>query len=63
MDQIPPEKLTQMSKETQGPTSIAVCVAFTVLALISVVLRFISRINFVKRLGVEDYFIAVSMVR
>jgi hypothetical protein len=62
MDQIPPEVLAALKKEDKGPTTIAVCTVFTVLALVSVALRFFTRIKLVGSVWLEDYFIASSMV-
>ncbi|ORY07130.1 hypothetical protein BCR34DRAFT_631839 [Clohesyomyces aquaticus] len=63
MDQIPPEVLAVLKNEDKGPTTIGVCTVFTVLALISVCLRFFTRIKLVGNVWLEDHFIAASMVR
>lgn len=62
MDQIPPEKLAAMAAEDLGPLTIAVVIVFTVVAFICVCLRIFTRILLVHNVGVEDYFIALSMV-
>ncbi|KAF2737808.1 hypothetical protein EJ04DRAFT_590519 [Polyplosphaeria fusca] len=59
---IPPEVLEQMAKEDRGPTMLAISYLFTTLALISVVLRFITRIAIVRHIGIEDVFMGVAMV-
>jgi len=62
MDQIPPEQLAILAKESQGPKIVGVVVAFTTFAAICVALRFFSRIRLTRSVGWEDYCIAVSMV-
>jgi hypothetical protein len=62
VEQIPPEVLAILAQQDQGPKAIGLVVAFTVLALICVVLRFFTRIRFTQLLGWEDYYIALSMV-
>lgn len=61
IDKIPPEVLAVLAKEDQGPKVVGIVVAFTVLAFLCVVLRFFTRIKYTM-LGLEDYFIALSMV-
>lgn len=61
--QIPPEVLAVLAKDDQGPKAFALVVSFTALALVCVLLRFFARIRFVRLVGWEDYFIAISMVR
>lgn len=61
IDEIPPQVLAVLAKEDQGPKVVGIVVAFTVLAFISVSLRFFTRIKFTI-VGWEDYFIAISMV-
>ena len=58
-----PEQLAALSKEDQGPEVTGIVITFTVFALISVLLRFFSRLKFVGNVGLEDYAIAISMVR
>jgi hypothetical protein len=62
MDHRPPEQLTILAHESQGPKVIGLVVTFTVLALASVLLRFFARVRFTRLVGWEDYFIALSMV-
>lgn len=61
INKIPPAVLAVLAKEDQGPKVVGIVVAFTVLAFICVLLRFFARIKFTL-LGLEDYFIALSMV-
>ncbi|KAH7389284.1 hypothetical protein DE146DRAFT_724657 [Phaeosphaeria sp. MPI-PUGE-AT-0046c] len=61
IDKIPPEVLAILAKEDQGPKVVGLVVAFTVLAFICVLLRFFARIKFTI-VGLEDYFIALSML-
>jgi hypothetical protein len=60
--QVPPEVIAALGKENQSPLIIGIVSAFTALAFICVLLRFFSRIKFVGIIGLEDYFIAISMV-
>ena len=60
--QVPPEVIAAMAKENQSPLIIGIVSAFTALAFVCVLLRFFSRIKFVGIVGLEDYFIAFSMV-
>jgi hypothetical protein len=60
--QIPPEQLSVLAKEDLGPLMVTVVVVFTVIAFISVCLRFFTRLAVVRHVGPEDYFIALSMV-
>jgi hypothetical protein len=63
MEPIPPEQLSILAKDNQGPKVVGIVVAFTVLSLICVLLRFFARTRFTRLLGWEDYFVALSMVR
>jgi len=62
MADMSPEQLAAMQKENLGPGSVALIVTFTVLAVVCVGLRLFSRLRLVKNIGLEDYFIALSMV-
>jgi hypothetical protein len=62
LDQIPPEQLAILAGEDQGPKVIGIVITFTVFASICVLLRFFTRIKFMRLLGWEDSFIALSMV-
>ncbi|KAF2016638.1 hypothetical protein BU24DRAFT_492692 [Aaosphaeria arxii CBS 175.79] len=61
MDQFTPEQISQLKEENLGPMSIAIVVSFTILSSICVALRFFTRIKLVRELGLEDWFILVSM--
>ncbi|KAH7117917.1 hypothetical protein B0J11DRAFT_441449 [Dendryphion nanum] len=61
MDQIPPEQLAILRAEDMGPTCKAIVFAFTIIAFISVFLRFYTRALLMKTVGIEDYFILASM--
>jgi hypothetical protein len=63
MERIPPEQLAILARDNQGPKVVGIVVAFTVLALVCVFLRFFARIRFTRLVGWEDYFIVLSMVR
>ena len=60
--QVPPERIAKLARENQSPKVIALVSAFTAIGFVSVVLRFFTRVKFVGFLGLEDYFIALSMV-
>jgi hypothetical protein len=60
--QIPPEVIAQLAKDNKSPQIIALVAAFTALGFVCVVLRFFARIKLVGIVGLEDYFIAISMV-
>ncbi|KAF2183865.1 hypothetical protein K469DRAFT_581164 [Zopfia rhizophila CBS 207.26] len=62
MDQLSPAQLAALKKEDKGPTTIAICVAFTIFSFICVSLRVFTRIKYVRDIGLEDYFIALSML-
>ena len=62
MDQIPPEQLAILAREDQGPKVNCIVIAFTAFALVTVILRFITRVKYIHALGWEDCLIAVSMV-
>jgi hypothetical protein len=59
---VPPEVIAAMAKDNQSPLIIGIVSAFTALAFVCVLLRFFSRIKLVGIVGMEDYFIALSMV-
>jgi hypothetical protein len=61
--QVPPEVIGALAKENRSPVIIGVCIGATVLGFVCVLLRFFSRIKLVGIVGLEDYFIALSMVR
>jgi hypothetical protein len=54
--------IAAMAKDNKSPQIIALVAAFTGLGFVCVVLRFFSRIKLVGIVGLEDYFIALSMV-
>jgi hypothetical protein len=60
---IPPEVIAALAKDNRSPLIIGICASATALGFIFVLLRFFSRIKLVGLVGLEDYFIAVSMVR
>jgi hypothetical protein len=62
MDSLSPEQIEILASEDQAPKIIGIVSALTVLALVSVVLRFFTRIKFTRQLGAEDYTIACSVV-
>lgn len=62
MDQLPPAQLDILAKENRGPGSVGLVVTFTVLAFICVGLRLFSQFYLVRNVGLEDYFITISMV-
>jgi hypothetical protein len=59
---LPPEQLAQMAKEDVTHKVIVLVATFTTLGFVCVCLRFLSRIRFVRLVGLEDYLIAFSMV-
>jgi hypothetical protein len=61
-DRIPPEHLAILAKEDQGPKTLGLIIAFTVLALTCVLLRLFARIRYTQVIGWEDYLIGLSMV-
>ncbi|PVH99345.1 hypothetical protein DM02DRAFT_711795 [Periconia macrospinosa] len=58
---MPSAQLEIDSKENLGPRVVGTIVAFTVLALISVLLRTFARIRFTRLVGWDDFFIALAM--
>lgn len=62
MSQVPPEVIAELAKDNQSPLIIGVVSAFTALAFVCVLLRFYARIKLVGIVGLEDYFIVLSMV-
>lgn len=60
---IPPEVIAALAKDNRSPLIIGICAGATALGFIFVLLRFFSRIKLVGLVGLEDYIIAVSMVR
>ncbi|CAN9210265.1 unnamed protein product [Alternaria alternata] len=60
--QLPPQVVAALAQDNLGPKTLALVYSFTFLALISVALRFFSRIKLTKIVGWEDYFIGISMV-
>jgi len=63
MEEIPPEQLAALRREDNGPLTNAVVIAFTVFAFITVALRIFTRACLLRNVGLEDYFIALAMVR
>jgi hypothetical protein len=62
MDGLTPEQREILAKESHGPLVISIVIAFTVLSLVCVSLRFFTRIRFTRLVGTEDYLTALSMV-
>jgi hypothetical protein len=62
MDGLTPEQLEILAKDSQGPLVMSIVIAFTVLSLVCVFLRFFTRIKFTRLVGTEDYLTALSMV-
>jgi hypothetical protein len=60
--EVPPEVIAALAKENRSPVIIGLVAGFTGLAFVCVLLRFFSRAKLVGIVGLEDYFIAVSMV-
>jgi hypothetical protein len=60
--QVPPEVVAALAKENRSPIIIGIVAAFTGLGFVCVLLRFFSRSKLVGIVGLEDYFIAISMV-
>lgn len=60
--QVPPEVIAALAKENRSPLIIGLTAGFTGLALVSVLLRFFTRIKFVGVVGSEDYLVTLSMV-
>ncbi|KAH4107913.1 hypothetical protein HBI80_129120 [Parastagonospora nodorum] len=60
--QVPPEVIASLAKDNKSPLIIGLVAGSTGLGFICVVLRFFSRIKLVGIVGLEDYFIALSMV-
>jgi hypothetical protein len=60
--QVPPEVIAALAKENRSPVIIGICIGATVLGFVCVILRFFARIRLVGLVGLEDYFIAISMV-
>lgn len=59
---VSPEVIAALAKENRSPEVITIVAAATALGLVCVVLRFYSRVKYVGFVGMEDYFIALSMV-
>jgi hypothetical protein len=59
---VPPEVIAALAKDNKSPLIIGLVAGFTGLAFVCVLLRFFSRVKLVGIVGLEDYFIAVSMV-
>jgi hypothetical protein len=60
--QVSPEVIAAMAKDNQSPLIIGIVASFTAVAFVCVLLRFFSRIKLVGIVGMEDYFIVISMV-
>jgi hypothetical protein len=60
--QIPPEVVAALAKDNRSPQIIGLVAGFTGLGLVCVLLRFFTRIKLVRIVGMEDYFMVVSMV-
>ncbi|KAF2735190.1 hypothetical protein EJ04DRAFT_491971 [Polyplosphaeria fusca] len=60
--QLPPEVLAALAKENQSPKVIALIATFTGISFFFVVLRFFTRIKFIEMVGIEDYFIGISVL-
>ncbi|KAH8722918.1 hypothetical protein GQ44DRAFT_774445 [Phaeosphaeriaceae sp. PMI808] len=59
--QLPPEVVAALAKENRSPQVIGIVSAFTGLAFVCLLLRFYARIKLVGIVGMEDYFIVISM--
>lgn len=59
---ISPQQIKVLSKEDQAPKIIAIVVSFTVLTFLFVALRIFTRLKYTGYVGLEDYFIGLSMV-
>ncbi|KAF2729870.1 hypothetical protein EJ04DRAFT_580293 [Polyplosphaeria fusca] len=59
--QIPPEQLAALRNENLGPTVVVVVSVFSAIAFIFVCLRFYARLKVIRNVGLEDYFIAISL--
>jgi hypothetical protein len=60
--QVPPEVIAALAKENKSPLIVGLVSGSTALAFVCVLLRFFSRVKLVGIVGLEDYFIALSMV-
>jgi hypothetical protein len=61
--QLAPEQLTLLAQDDLGPKVLGIVISFTILAVITVLLRFFTRVRFTQLVGWEDYFVALSVVR
>lgn len=60
--QLSPAQLAALKAQNKNAVTLGLVITFTVLSLICIILRFITRIKFINNVGLEDYFIAVAMV-
>ncbi|KAL5120160.1 hypothetical protein ACEQ8H_001986 [Pleosporales sp. CAS-2024a] len=60
--QVPPEVIAALARENRSPLIIGLVAGFTGLGFVCVLLRFFSRIKYVRMVGLEDYFIVISMI-
>lgn len=51
-----------LSHDSRGGQVLAISITFTTIAALAVMTRFISRIRFVKSLGIEDWLVVTSLV-
>lgn len=58
-----PDQDAARRTDTKQPTALAVVITFTVLAFISVSLRYFTRFITIKNPGWDDYIVGVAMVR
>ncbi|KAF1841118.1 uncharacterized protein K460DRAFT_347785 [Cucurbitaria berberidis CBS 394.84] len=61
MGELTPEQIARLREQNLGPQQFAIVVVFTLLALITVCLRVYTRMRLVHLVGLEDYFIVLSM--
>ena len=56
-------EIEQLRSESKRPAALGIILSFTIIASIFVSLRLTTRFVVIKNQGLEDYFIAVAMVR
>lgn len=60
--QLPPDVLARLMSEDEGPLTIRIVVAFTVIAFVAVALRIFTRFKY-QAIGPEDHTIVLAVVR
>ena len=58
-----PDEIERLRGESKRPAALGIIIAFTVIAFIFVSLRMTTRFMVIRNPGLEDYFMAISMVR